>query len=167
MARPRPDLEEEGYKQFCLYPNKSDKHMMTRISQTLGIPRITCVDWRKRYEWDKRWLEDTHVMKRKYFEIGEAVLLDNLRPLMERLGEIGRTGNDRDAVQAIKVFAGITGLDQSGGVNIVLNQPHNQLIAEMKDLSLQEMRKLLVDQGQQNIDAARITKTSKARQLPG
>lgn len=155
MGLPKPTEAEDAYYVWATQADKSVRGSLARVSQLTGIPLHRIRYWHRAYGWDKRWVDETHAIRKNIYRESEAVMLANMRPMMERLGKVARDGSDRDAVQAIKVFAGIMGLDSGGGsqVNIMLNAPDKQLVADMKELGKAEMKALIAGQAQTNLEA--------------
>lgn len=155
--RARHPQRAEAYLRWATTANKG-RGAMVKLSQDLGIALGTLHWWKREDRWEQRWIDDIQGAKLRMVQEGEAVLLTALRPAMERLGQIAVSGSDRDAVAAVKVFAAILGIDQSKAVNLNLTTINPTLIAEAKEASTGEMKKLLAEIGQTNIEGARVVK---------
>ena len=153
---PRVDPESKRAQAYLAWATSPVKGggMLHRLAQDLGVKYNTLRWWKAHDRWEERWIDDIHGARVRFLREGEAVLLTALRPALERLGSIAATGNDRDAVQAVKVLAAIMGMDQSHQV-VNLTQINPVLITEAMDVSKAEMRKALAALGQTNTEENR------------
>ena len=157
-GRPVNAKAEDAYVAWALAPNKQ-RGALVKLSQDLGVPVATISYWKQHYRWEERWVHDLQGARQRLVQEGEATLLAALRPAMERLGRIAVHGSDRDAVNAVKVFAAILGMDQSKrGINLHLTTINPVLIDEAKERSKGEMKKVLAEFAQANIEAAQTIK---------
>ena len=161
-GRPADDRAEEAYLTWAKMPDKG-RGAMIQLSQDTGIALYLLRDWKGRYNWEDRWVRDIQGARSRMMGEAEATLLNALRPGMERLHRIITKGQDRDAVQALKLLAQMTGLIEAGTkVNVQLNQVNPDLLASIREQSVNEMKALIQGQAQHSIDTARI---NKSRQL--
>jgi hypothetical protein len=161
VGRPADERAEDAYIEWAKMPSKG-RGAMIKLSQDTGIPLYLLRDWKTRYNWEERWVRDIQGARTRMMGEAEATLLNTLRPGMERLHQVIVRGNDRDAVQGLKLLAQMTGLIENGTkVNVQLNQINPALIQEARELSSNEMKRLLQGQAQLSIDQARMTKVRR------
>jgi len=162
-GRPADERHDEAYLEWARMPDKG-RGAMIKLSQNTGIPLYLLRDWKLRYNWNDRWVKDIQGARVSMMGEAEATLLNALRPGMERLARIITGGQDRDAVQALKLLAQMTGLIENGTrVNVSLNQISPTLIQDARELSLNEMKSLIQGQAQQSIDTARVNRVGVRR----
>lgn len=168
VGRPRPPEEADAYYKWARMIHKADPHAIARLSQLTGIAAWKLRDWRERYEWDKRWVDETHAVSANLFKLAHATMLQNMQPVIDNLARIAREGQDRDAVNATKVFAGILGLitpsGNQGQAAVSTINIDKAVILDQKTLAIDEMRELAKSAAQGNIDAVHAARLSK-RQL--
>jgi hypothetical protein len=170
MARNKSEMEEIVYQDWARLPNKMDRHAIRDLSQKHGVPIKTIHDWKDRYNWVGKWLQDVHAVAPTTLEIGLATLTQGWPLVTARLIDIIATGQAKDAVNASRVYAQIVGVDKQAPLapdKRAIRTIDPDMIDRVKGMSREELWALAKDQGSVHMDRALAQRSQRMGQMTG
>jgi hypothetical protein len=141
MTRAQNPNADLAYQMWAKMPNKTGVGSMKKLSMETGVPVKTLYDWKDRYRWRDRWAADIRVASPELVETGLANLVESWPLVTDRLIDIIANGSDKDASNAIRVYATLVGAQKNEPL-----APTGQARGRLKAADVEAVEKLTRDE---------------------
>lgn len=155
---------EDAYQFWARQPNKR-YGANKKTSMHTGIPVRTIEEWIVAHDWRGRWLRDVGAVAPDILQEGLTIMVQGWPDVANRLMSVINNGTDKDATNAIRVYAAIGGVQQNQSLAPQKSGDRRNIsvstVEEVKKMTPDELWKRAVESGANNIDQALKIRTRK------